>query len=53
MTGRVWASKYGVIQLKFNDAYTKTMLDTWLNLLKQDLNRKINNPLKNIKIIGM
>ena len=41
MKGRNWNSKYGVLSLRFYDAYLKTMINTWTNLYKKDIVKKI------------
>lgn len=38
MFKRNWNSKYGVLSISFCDSYLKTMIDTWISLLKEKLN---------------
>ena len=37
MSGRNWNSKFGVLTMLFNDAYVKTMIDTWLSLYEKEI----------------
>jgi hypothetical protein len=40
MSGRNWNSKYGVLSVRFYDAYIKTMIDAWIVLIKDEIVHK-------------
>jgi hypothetical protein len=40
MSGRNWNSKYGVLSVRFYDAYLKTMINVWISLLKNEIINK-------------
>ena len=39
MHRRNWNSKYGVLSIRFFDAYIKTMINTWMELIKNKLEK--------------